>query len=102
MKFFFGIVLLISFSCNSKKNNVLYEGITYYHHPTSKDLSINEIIEIHQTGNFLKETSPKYYKKLGNNTWWYHFNLEKGKGSKFFKVSSSYLSYGKIFIKRND
>lgn len=98
--FFFFLCFISAFSQN--KEDDLYANLSTFSSLTTDSTTINEIVQNFKNGAFNKVKNPKIYKRLENKTWWYHFELNKEITKNYFTIASSYLSYGKIYLKKGN
>lgn len=69
---------------------------------SKKELTIHEVVSNFKNNNFRKEKINHIYKKLGNKNWWFNIPVKKSNEDYYLTLSSSYISYGKLYLNNSD
>lgn len=96
-------LFLLSYLCSFSqlKRSELYNNLSYYK-TQDNNLLPEDVFKKLKTGEFKKEKDFKIYKKLGNNTWWFHLPITKSNDNYLYLTHSyPYLAYGKVFHKNS-
>lgn len=100
IRFLLFLFLIATPSLSQQKNIDLLDDVSII--SSQKELSVHEAISYFKDSIYKKEKLTHVYKKLGNKNWWFLFNINKSKQEKYLTLSFPYLSYGKIFLNKND
>lgn len=96
---FFLFSFLFTFS-KQKDSVSVYNKISII--SSEKNLTINDVVSKFNNNNFQKEKINRIYKKLGNKNWWFNIPIKKSNENYYLTLSSSYISYGKLYLNDSD
>jgi signal transduction histidine kinase len=104
-KIFFFILFLFVVSCNTfkeDKTSLFQKEVTFLNHK-SDTLSIKEVINLYNKGDFSVPIGENVFHDLENSeNSWLHFNTKDLKEDHFFTIWNTYLKNSQVYIISND
>ena len=101
----FFLLIFVLFSCSSTKNDAsqdLYKSVTFLNQKNDS-LSIDDIVKLHQKGNFNIAMENKAFFNLKDQpASWFHFKIDNLNEDKYFSIWSAFLEYGEVYLYYNN